>query len=222
VQVNDAESQYTFAITTPIQWADVTGTPCSRAWVFQERFLAHRTVHYTQSQVFWECKTQTLASESSPAGYSDQYLNERSNLGRDDSLRRKPTRLCEAQELWQDIINIYSRSVLTYGRDKLVALSRVADWLSDTIKEITTSHNPGVHQTALSIVLRDFPEGDFLAGIQLSNLAQNLCWGVVYLVKANNSPRFPAPHIAPSWSWASHVQPVVYTHSRYGNSQISQ
>jgi Heterokaryon incompatibility protein (HET) len=39
-----------------------------RAWVFQERLLAPRTVHFTKGKIFWECR-QLIASDSDP--YND-------------------------------------------------------------------------------------------------------------------------------------------------------
>ena len=40
---------------------------CRRAWVVQERLLAHRVVHFTHRELVWECKELT-ASETHPSG----------------------------------------------------------------------------------------------------------------------------------------------------------
>lgn len=46
----------------------ITGSPLfSRAWVFQETFLAGRTLCLTASQLFGECR-QTIANETHPQG----------------------------------------------------------------------------------------------------------------------------------------------------------
>jgi hypothetical protein len=39
----------------------------SRAWVFQERLLAPRVLHFARNQIFFECR-QTCANESNPSG----------------------------------------------------------------------------------------------------------------------------------------------------------
>jgi hypothetical protein len=39
-----------------------------RAWVFQERLLSHRILHFAEDMVFWECR-QRVASELDPDGY---------------------------------------------------------------------------------------------------------------------------------------------------------
>ncbi|TEY86449.1 hypothetical protein BOTCAL_0008g00230 [Botryotinia calthae] len=33
----------------------IEGPPMPRAWVYQERFLAPRTVHFTSAEMIWEC-----------------------------------------------------------------------------------------------------------------------------------------------------------------------
>jgi hypothetical protein len=207
VHMDNRTPQSMHTILLPIKWTCVTGILGSRAWTFQERFLAHRSLHYTQSQVFWECKTQRLASESSPSGVSERFLE---NSGQDHSLRRKPAKLWEAQELWHNIVGIYSRGRLTYGRDKLVALSGVADWFDDTIKYLPALRTRGVHQTASSVSGKSYPYGDYLAGIQLSNLPKSLCWKLDTSGENDNLPKFPASCIAPSWSWASQNWPVTF------------
>ncbi|KAF2114136.1 heterokaryon incompatibility protein-domain-containing protein [Lophiotrema nucula] len=52
------------------QWMDDVeyGTLNSRAWVMQERFLSRRIVHFTSSQIFWEC-VEGVSSEIFPQGH---------------------------------------------------------------------------------------------------------------------------------------------------------
>jgi hypothetical protein len=40
----------------------------SRAWVFQERLLSARVIHYGKADVFWECR-ELVASGNYPAGF---------------------------------------------------------------------------------------------------------------------------------------------------------
>ncbi|PQE04348.1 Heterokaryon incompatibility protein [Rutstroemia sp. NJR-2017a BBW] len=91
-----------------------------RAWVFQERFLAPRTLHFTNSQIFWECRegrrcglfpTRVLQDLVYWSGFP------KSIPRRGDSAS------------WQNIVEIYSAGMLTNATDRLVAISGVARWL---------------------------------------------------------------------------------------------
>jgi hypothetical protein len=88
-----------------------------RAWVVQERLLSSRTVHFTSTQVFWECDRKMLC-EAYPIRM-DEYLITR-EIGR---LLKKP--LLEYR--WESIVELYSRCSLTFSPDKLPAISGVAD-----------------------------------------------------------------------------------------------
>lgn len=90
----------------------------SRAWVFQERYLAQRTILSSAEQLFCECRYHVVC-ESWPEGastkishYNDITLS---------YIRRK----LEPEE-WREAVCLYSRAQLTYSKDKLVALSRGA------------------------------------------------------------------------------------------------
>ncbi|KAE9373287.1 HET-domain-containing protein [Stipitochalara longipes BDJ] len=92
----------------------------SRAWAFQERFLAHRTLHFTAEQIFFECSEQTV-SESWPEGIPtrEEYH---------DSLQF-PKQYNDLA--WSRILYLYSRAHLSYSKDKLVALSGIAHHFQD-------------------------------------------------------------------------------------------
>ncbi|KAI1741470.1 heterokaryon incompatibility protein-domain-containing protein [Xylaria scruposa] len=49
-----------------------SGPLTHRAWAFQERLLAHRTLSFTNSQLFWECET-ILACETFPDKLPEDY-----------------------------------------------------------------------------------------------------------------------------------------------------
>ncbi|SPJ92121.1 uncharacterized protein FTOL_13665 [Fusarium torulosum] len=80
-------------------------------------------------------------------------------------------------DMWDNLVETYSRRELTYITDKLPALSGVAS----RVQEVTQSR--------------------YIAGMWEDNLAYNLCWAIV------DSPQgiaaLPAEYVAPSWSWAS-------------------
>jgi len=88
----------------------------------------------------------------------------------------------EMDALWRDTVTAYTRRNLTYPGDKLLALSAVASELART----------------------RFND-DYLAGFWRHSLPQQLAW------KATR-PRYHRPDVyaAPSWSWASVQDPVIW------------
>jgi hypothetical protein len=87
-----------------------------RGWALQERILPTRTLHFTKTEMFWECKKVT-ACETFANGipgqvtkFSDSYFAKRSLVS----------------NMWTWIIQSYSRCRLTYPTDKLVAIAGLA------------------------------------------------------------------------------------------------
>jgi hypothetical protein len=96
----------------------LVGTPLSsRAWAFQERYLAQRTLHFTAEQIFAECH-QHIACESWPKGLPPE----------ENIPYFQPTRFPErhGKSGWPLVVARYSEAQLTYSEDKMVALSGVA------------------------------------------------------------------------------------------------
>lgn len=88
-----------------------------RAWVFQERFLTPRTLHFGKTQIFWECQSQ-VRFETLPDGIpkginlawsqSESWVTEKSN---------------GFQRSWNSVLEHYSKCQLTVASDKMVAIS---------------------------------------------------------------------------------------------------
>ena len=96
---------------------------CQRAWVFQERRLAPRTLHFGRHQIFWECQ-KIICYETFPMGmpFDDQsYSN---NLWVPGKYRR-------LERSWDDVVQQYTACKLTKTSDKLIAISGVARKFSD-------------------------------------------------------------------------------------------
>ncbi|OCL05672.1 hypothetical protein AOQ84DRAFT_274366, partial [Glonium stellatum] len=85
-----------------------------RAWAFQERFLAPRTIHFTADRILCECEEQVVC-ELWPEGIPEELYPSKS---------RFPKGACSTE--WSRALQIYSRAHLTYSKDKLVAISGVA------------------------------------------------------------------------------------------------
>jgi Heterokaryon incompatibility protein (HET) len=139
-------------------------TPLARrAWVLQERLLAPRTLHFSKTQLFWECNAVTACEI-----FQDKFPDAL-RCG-DFHLNKQPI----SRSLWPRIVKIYSRCDLSFSRDKLVAISRIAQ----TIQV----------QNA---------DDKYLAGLWRQDMEEQLCWQVRVRRPRVSSTR------APSWSWAS-------------------
>ncbi|TGO19780.1 hypothetical protein BTUL_0002g00230 [Botrytis tulipae] len=133
----------------------------TRAWALQEKLLSPRTIHFGDRGAFWECRS-LIASEFFPDEFLDIFVH--------PLVCR--TRIYEPQ--WRQIVNLYSASNLTYGKDKLPAFSGIAKLEFDE-------------------------NGDqYLAGMWRKQIEEQLCW-VRVGCKASERPLWRAP----SWSWAS-------------------
>lgn len=93
----------------------------SRGWCFQERETSRRIVHYTETQVLWECRT-IQASEGLP--YGDREL--------------WPSRVLDTEldgkavlKAWHLAVEDYSARHLTVFTDKFPALSGLAAAIRD-------------------------------------------------------------------------------------------
>jgi len=95
-----------------------------RAWTFQERFLAPRTLHFTNSQIFWECNENHWCET-----YPNGTLLRRTQPSRFPKVAQKPS------EIWPNTVTLYSTGSLSYPTDKLVAISGVAKWLGAQTKD---------------------------------------------------------------------------------------
>jgi hypothetical protein len=166
-----------------------------RAWVFQERYLARRTVHFSAEQIFCECRSH-IACEGWPEGASvgadgpdDIPFPSKSNMG--------------DPEEWRNIIQLYSRTRLTYSKDKLVALSGVARQFQSVTGD------------------------QYVAGLWRTGLEVYLCWRVERSKTLRPLPQSEtSSYQAPSWSWASTNQPIhwyLYTmplKNRFDNDNL--
>lgn len=100
----------------------------SRGWVFQERFLAPRTLWFGADQVAWECRSlkacQTFPNSVQREGFRPNPT---------EALARLSVAECLSTDLhpklttmWFEAIKRYSGGELTFPRDKFVALSGVS------------------------------------------------------------------------------------------------
>lgn len=160
-----------------------------RGWVVQERVLPPRVLHFGETQVFWECRTED-ACETYPSGLLPTTYNTSDCLKRQNWLTSTTNAhtqpgtqnfqiLCEdVYSFWWKIIVAYSQCNLTREEDKLVAISGLA-------KEVYTAfegHN------------------EYLAGLWRRNILYQLLWTCGSFSTLGVRPEH---YRAPTWSWAS-------------------
>ncbi|EEU34983.1 uncharacterized protein NECHADRAFT_78531 [Fusarium vanettenii 77-13-4] len=92
----------------------------TRAWVFQERLLSPRVVHFASPEMFWECREMSSCECGRLQESAKSHYEKTAN---DDSpqLMRKQ---------WLEMVQSYSALNLSYADDKLPALSGVATKMS--------------------------------------------------------------------------------------------
>jgi hypothetical protein len=157
----------------------------SRAWAFQERLLATRIVHFADHELVWECR-ESLRCECTHLDrrcglpmMEREKENIKLELAR--ALARPIAQVSpplEAFRLWARIVEAYTERGLTFERDRLLALSGVADQL--------VRHG-----------LRNYS-----AGVFLENIPHSLLWHV------EEPGMHHQAQIAPTWSWASVAKPA--------------
>lgn len=99
----------------PDIWRDVKdGVLNTRGWTFQETLLAPRTLHFAETQIYWQCESLCA---------SEIYVD---GLPYTTPLNGK-SQLASTREKWWTIVGEFtSRSLTHETEDKLVALSGIA------------------------------------------------------------------------------------------------
>ncbi|KAH8883398.1 HET-domain-containing protein, partial [Thozetella sp. PMI_491] len=159
--------------------AEVQSGPVNtRGWVFQERILAPRILHFGSSQLYWECGTLE-ASETHPTAAENSRMPLIS-IDLKKSLRKvargsvwEPARCLE---LWGKLLSGYTNTRLTFPGDKLVAMSAIAHTFGDRF---------------------GMQPDDYACGLWKPHLPQACLWMI------SRQETRPASYRSPTWSWAS-------------------
>jgi hypothetical protein len=150
----------------------------SRGWVFQERHLSSRIIHFTKYQMVWECRS-TLISESRDIvedWTTDDY--EPRDEAHDTGLQHYPFKYprTDTNIAWQDAVAHYSRLSLTVERDRLPAIAALVQ------------RRMRLHQN-----------DTYIAGMWLSTFLRDAAWQCSSFEQPVARPNTSIP----SWSWAS-------------------
>lgn len=94
-----------------------------RAWVYQERQLSRRVVHFTDSQLFWECHS----AYKSESGCINQDWSDPAYINREVDYGRVPFKypMADSIRAWQQVVEDYSALGLTHYKDRLLAVAAV-------------------------------------------------------------------------------------------------
>ncbi len=150
-------------------WGDSDQLPLfHRGWAFQERLLAPRVLSFRSNELVMECMTENVCecsfADDNP-GFPKAVFA--------DTLENLETGSENAIDKWAKLAEEYSEMVLTFGSDKLPAISGIAKFIQQRTN------------------------ATYLAGLWSERLLPNLCWSVESLEKR------PLEWRAPSWTWAS-------------------
>jgi hypothetical protein len=153
-----------------------------RGWVFQERLLAPRVLHFGRQELWWEC-LEMVECECSGI-FGDRY-----GTGQEKFLSKlthqaalSNSELPHVSRRWHAIVEEFSQLGLTKSRDKFPALSGIAQQISQ---------------------LR---HGTYLAGLWTDTLITDLLWYRLDPSTARPITKWRSP----TFSWASFDGPVRY------------
>ncbi|KAI4686108.1 uncharacterized protein J4E88_003945 [Alternaria novae-zelandiae] len=166
-----------------------------RAWVFQERILSPRILHFTKRQIFWDCGTLS-ACEVFPKGLPFPLDHEastdrhwRGRLARSTVSSNALVGVIDNESsytFWMSAVQNYTECELTNQGDKTIAIWSIAK------------------------LLRDFMSEQYAVGMWSGALEEQLTWRVRDTKACKRMPELDAN--IPSWSWASIKGAVVPQH----------
>ncbi|PQE05055.1 heterokaryon incompatibility protein [Rutstroemia sp. NJR-2017a BBW] len=148
-----------------------------RAWVYQETVLAPRTLYFARSQLLWACR-DLGACEAFPLSVGSCYGRNAKILA---SMADRHLYSC-----WGEVISSYSHRQLSFGKDKLIALSGIS--------RIFAAHF----------------KASYIAGLWKEDIAKHLLWYTM-----GNLQQRPEEYQAPSWSWAALQSAASYALAEY-------
>ncbi|KAK1524235.1 uncharacterized protein CCOS01_09322 [Colletotrichum costaricense] len=156
----------------------------TRAWVYQERMLSTRVLHFGPQEIFFECRSDLFcecgrikfhgSSDSSPISIT-KLLHASALDSEVDGYDWVDVAGYFMARLWRTLITSYTALHLTMTSDRLPAIGGLAKHMAVRRKS------------------------SYLAGIWEDSINDDLLWIIRTTLK---TPR-PSPRTAPTWSWAS-------------------
>ena len=157
------------------------GPLSTRAWALQEHVLSTRILHYTSTELLFECRTSFRCECTKP---KKRQPTTPSLIPK--AIASKGKDQYRMWHAWQQVVCQYSKRAITVPADELPAISGIAS----KIYSATSS--------------------TYLAGLWVGNLASDLLWSTDPNDKSVLELTSPDPWRAPTFSWASIKARVMY------------
>jgi hypothetical protein len=162
-----------------------------RGWVFQERLLSPRIVHFGKIDLIWECNDVITC-------YCDTWMHSGSRNPISHPIKPQHTAIVTLKDGnensmamgWILIVQQYTALDLTFTSDRLAAIAGVAK-----------QFRRGLHNK------------NYMAGLWEESLLTGLTWARKDPYSLHVRPASPSP--GPSWSWVSISGPIDYPRSQY-------
>lgn len=155
----------------------------TRGWTLQETTLSPQQLHYGRRQIYWRCLNGCKSADGLLPGDDSARFGRSTDLEISRVLNwnilqsrgaLRPPHTSVTLYYFYLLVVAYSRRRLSYGSDKLPAMSGIAQALHPLLK------------------------GDYLAGIWSTDFRCGLLWRL----SGKKSGHQNVPYRSPSWSWA--------------------
>ncbi|KAF4446033.1 HET-domain-containing protein [Fusarium austroafricanum] len=113
----------------------------TRAWVFQERILSPRVIHFASPEMYWECREMSSCECGRLRESTKSRYEKTSNDDSPELLRKQ----------WWEMVQSYSALNLSYADDKLPALSGIATKMSS--RRLDATYLAGLWSDSLDLDL---------------------------------------------------------------------
>lgn len=152
-----------------------------RGWVFQERLLSPRIIHFGQEELVWECLSETTCE----CGQSDTLQAQLSNKVDYSHILHDNFDLKAFRNLWRHLVEQYTTLELTYISDRFPAIAGLAAEMG-----------------------RRRPSR-YMYGLWEDSLIGDMLW-TNWKGSGDHLPPRPLDMEAPTWSWASICDFIKY------------
>lgn len=156
----------------------------TRAWVFQEQLLPGRTVHFTYSEIVWECRHHTVCECGGLNDWGRHHTNPKKSFNDSITGKAEPHTMFKS---WQNFVRAYTALEVTKNEDWPFAIAGIASRLQHKVK----SH--------------------YLAGLWEADFPAGLLWSASYRtptepLKESQYHWNPSEDTPPTWSWLRCIQ----------------
>lgn len=222
------------AFSHPRSGASDTNTDLSllptlrRGWIFQERFLSTRVLHFGPQELYFECLESSTCQcmLNGPIIYHVEMWYGETHGDETQSnavVHREAPKMYYSPSSWRrldrdGLVYVWHRLVYDYTKLKLTYEKDIFPAISGLAREM------GIVRAALHADADKTHETRYYAGLWRDSLVRDLCWKVKITHtsdgKDDESHRTwmdrPRNWRAPTWSWGSVNGPVKFLGQRYG------